>query len=109
VVDLLAVPATALAPALVMEAMVQACRDPELEKLLGRDDAREQAAIELLVIKAAAAGQIDPTLNPRDTASWIMTLIGSLYVRAAIDPQFKPTEQIPFLRLIVERFVRAER
>ncbi|GCB48387.1 hypothetical protein [Streptomyces sp. NL15-2K] len=43
-VDLLAAPATEpLVPALVMEAMIQAYRDPELEALLSREQDEERA------------------------------------------------------------------
>lgn len=50
VVDLLAAPAMdPLTPPLVMEAMVQTYRDPELEALLSRDNADEQAAITALL------------------------------------------------------------
>lgn len=109
VVDLLAAPAMdPLTPPLVMEAMVQTYRDPELEALLSRDNADEQAAITALLAKAAAAGQIDPDLDPGDAAPWVMALIASLYTSAATDPSFKPAEQLPTLRLILHRFLGAE-
>lgn len=75
-VELLAAPAAwRLGPALVMEAMVQARRDPKLAARLGRDEADERAAIASLVSRAQAAGQIDPALEARQTASWITALI----------------------------------
>lgn len=110
VVDYLAAPAIEpLAPPLVMEAMLQAQRDPELAAWLSRDEANEQATIEHLVVRAVAAGQIDPGLDPRDAAAWIMALIGALYLQAATDSTFKPGEQLATLRLILQRFARAER
>ncbi|MFH8870418.1 transcriptional regulator, TetR family [Streptomyces sp. MnatMP-M77] len=109
VVDLLAAPAREpLAPALVMEAMVQAYRDPEVEAALSRDTADEQKTVAVLLRRAAAAGLIDPELDPDATASWVVTLIASLYTGAATDPAFKPAEQLPTLRLILTRYLRAE-
>ncbi|MFV2119019.1 TetR/AcrR family transcriptional regulator [Streptomyces sp. Act-28] len=106
-VDLLAAPAAEpLVPALVMEAMIQACRDPEFEALLSRDNDEERSTITTLLRKAAAAGQIDPTLDPDDTAAWVMALIAALHTSAATDPSFDPADQLPTLRLILHRFLR---
>ncbi|MFF0160215.1 TetR family transcriptional regulator C-terminal domain-containing protein [Streptomyces sp. NPDC005263] len=93
-------------PALVMEAMVQAYRDPELDALLSRDNDEERSTVTALLRRAAAAGQIDPALDPDDTAAWVMALIAALYTSTATDPSFRPAEQLPTLRLILERFLR---
>ncbi|MER6722412.1 TetR/AcrR family transcriptional regulator [Streptomyces halstedii] len=106
-VDLLAVPAIEpLVPALVMEAMIQAYRDPDLEVLLSRDNDEERSTVTTLLRNAAAAGQIDPALDPDDTAAWVMALIAALYTSAATDPSFSPADQLPTLRLILQRFLR---
>lgn len=106
-VDLLAAPATEpLAPALVLEAMIQAHRDPDLEALLSRDDDEERSTIATLLRNAAASGRIDPALDPDDTAAWVMALIAALYTSAATDPSFRPAEQLPTLHLILHRFLR---
>ena len=108
-VDLLAAPATQpLVPALVMEAMIQAHRDPELEALLSRDNDEERSTITALLQNAAASGRIDPTLNPDDAAGWVMALIAALYTSAATDPSFNPADQLPTLRLILHRFLRPD-
>ncbi|MCN9244357.1 TetR/AcrR family transcriptional regulator [Streptomyces sp. RY43-2] len=107
-VDFLAAPAAEpLAPPLVMEAMVQAYRDAELDALLSRGNADEHAAIAALLTKAADAGQIDPGLDPNDTATWVLALIATLYTSAATTPGFDPTEQVATLRLILRRFLQA--
>ncbi|GAA0272651.1 TetR/AcrR family transcriptional regulator [Streptomyces polychromogenes] len=107
-VDLLAEAAVEpLVPHLVMEAMVQAYRDPELEALLSRDNATEHAAVSTLLTRAAAAGRIDPGLDPDDTATWVLALIASLYTSAAADPSFRPAEQLPTLHLILHRYLQA--
>ncbi|PJN36404.1 TetR family transcriptional regulator [Streptomyces sp. CB02959] len=108
VVDLLTADAMdPVAPPLVMEAVVQAHRDPELDALLGGASARERTAVTTLLTRAAAAGQIDPALDPHDAASWVLALIGSLYTSAATEPGFRPAEQLPVLRLILQRFLQA--
>ncbi|MGH3785198.1 MAG: TetR/AcrR family transcriptional regulator [Pseudonocardiaceae bacterium] len=107
VVDVLAAPAAEpLAPNLVLEAMIQAYRDPALAELLGRNDAEERAAIAALLAKAVRAGQIDPALDPVDTASWIMAVIGALFLEAATNPKFNPAKQLSTLRLMLQRFLR---
>ncbi|MGW1893354.1 TetR/AcrR family transcriptional regulator [Streptomyces sp. NPDC002004] len=106
-VELLAAPATEpLVPALVMEAMIQAYRDPELEALLSRDNDEERYTVTTLLRNAAAAGRIDPALDPDDTAAWVMALIAALYTSAATDPSFSPAAQLPTLRLTLQRFLR---
>lgn len=66
-VDVLAAPAMEPpTPHLVMEAMVQAYRDPGLDALLSRDSADEHAAIAALLTKAAAA-------STRSIPTWIRT------------------------------------
>lgn len=106
-VDLLTAPAAEpLVPALVMEAMIQAYRDPELEALLSRDHDEEQSTITALLHNAVAAGQIDAALDPDNTAAWVMALIAALYTSAATDPTFSPADQLPTLRLILHRFLR---
>lgn len=108
-VDFLASPSTEpLVPALVMEAMVQAYRDPELEALLSSDNDEERSTVTTLLQNAAAAGQIDTALDPDDTAAWIMALIAALYTSAATDPSFSPADQLPTLRLILRRFLRPD-
>ncbi|MFJ9413356.1 TetR/AcrR family transcriptional regulator [Streptomyces sp. NPDC101227] len=108
-VDLLAAPATQpLVPALVMEAMIQAHRDHELEALLSRDNDEERSTVTALLRSAAASGRIDPALDPDDTAAWVMALIAALYTSAATDPSFSPAGQLPMLRLILHRFLRPD-
>ncbi|OEJ35185.1 TetR/AcrR family transcriptional regulator [Streptomyces subrutilus] len=108
-VDYLAAPAVEpVVPALVMEAMVQAYRDPELEALLSRGNADEHAAIAALLTRAAAGGRIDPGLNPDSTATWITALIASVFTSAATSPGFDPADQLPTLRLILTRFLQAK-
>lgn len=108
VVDLLAGPAAdPLTPKLVMEAMLQAQRDPELNALLDGQNDTEHRTIAALLRRAADARQIDPQLDPDDAAAWVTALIAALYTSAATNPAFRPADQLPTLRLILRRFLVA--
>lgn len=107
VVELLTWPATVpLGPPLVMEAMLQAFRDPELAEWLERDQADERAAIEMLLSRGAATGQLNPGIDISDAATWVMAIIGAFYLQAATDADFRPDEQSQHLHLLVTRFLR---
>ncbi len=84
-VEHLAAPATAppLVSQLVLEAMMQAQRDEEVRAILEEVDDEELAGIQELLAQAIAAGETDPDLDPAGAASWIMTLIGAMYLGAA--------------------------
>ena len=111
IVALLTWPATVpLGPPLVMEAMLQAHRDPELAAWLERDQADERSAIETLLTRGAATGQINPGIEIPDAAAWVMATIGAFYLQAATDTSFQPAEQSEHLCLLLTRFLRpAER
>lgn len=107
VIELLTWPATVpLGPPLVMEAMLQAHRDPELAEWLERDQADERAAIETLLSRGAATGLLNPGIDISDAAAWVMAIIGAFYLQAATDTDFRPDEQSQHLRLLVTRFLR---
>lgn len=93
-------------PGLVLEAMLQAGRDPELAHLMGDDSDAEQAGIAALLSRAATAGAIDPTLAGEETAAWIMAMIGAVYLHAATAERFDADRQLPTLRLTVQRLLR---
>jgi AcrR family transcriptional regulator len=108
VVDHLVAPATdPLGPPLVVEAMIQARRDPELAGWLRRDEAEERTAIMSLVTRATAAGRIDPGVEPAVATSWISSLVGAFHLRAASDPGFEAEAERRVLHLGLARFLRA--
>ena len=106
-IDLLIEPAAhPLGPPLVMEAMLQARRDPHLAEWLARDGANERAVIEKPIRRAVGAGRIDPGMPARDAASWVNALIGAYYLQAATEERFRPDKQAANLRLAAERLLR---
>jgi AcrR family transcriptional regulator len=93
-------------PGLVLEAMLQASRDPQLARLMGDDSDAEQAAVAELLARAAQAGATDPTLDIDDTAAWIMAIVGALYLHAATDEHFDAARHLPTLRRTVQRLLQ---
>jgi AcrR family transcriptional regulator len=107
VVHLAAAARYELVPPLVLEAMLQAGRDPELAQRLEDTAADEQAGIVALLARAADAGLVDPPLPVDETASWLMNLVNALYLRAATEPRFDVAAAIRDLRLVVLRLLDA--
>lgn len=95
------------APGLVLEAMLQAARDPELAQLMGDGSDAEQAGVAALLERAARSGLLDPALDIEDTSAWVMVTVGAVYLRAATDERFDIVKQLPTLRRTVERLIRA--
>lgn len=106
-VDHIAAPvAEPTVPGLVLEAMLQASRDPQLAQLMGDDSDAEQAGVADLLARAARARVIDETLNIEETAAWIMAIVGALYLHAATDDNFDASRQLPMLRRTIHRFLQ---
>jgi AcrR family transcriptional regulator len=103
---LAAAAAEPIVPGLVLEAMMQAGRDPSLAQLPGDDAAAEQAGVQALLARAAEAGTIDSALDIEETAAWIMAMIGAVYLHGATDERFDAARQLAMLRLTVERLLR---
>lgn len=103
---LAAAAAEPVVPGLVLEAMLQAGRDPQLAELMGEGSDAEQAGVAQLLARAAQAGAIDPALDLDRTAAWIMAIVGAVYLHAATDERVDPARHLPDLRRTVHRFVR---
>ncbi|MFE5326802.1 TetR/AcrR family transcriptional regulator [Embleya sp. NPDC056575] len=104
VVGLAADPAFA---GLTLDTAAEAQRDEHIAGLLAHNDRRLRAGVADLLRRAAAAGQIDDTLDPVAAATWIAALIDGVFARVATDPDFAPRDQAPFLRLLLTRFLAA--
>lgn len=91
---------------LVLEIAAEAMREEQIHALVAKNDAELQNALNALLRNAAARGQVDPTLDPADSARWVAVLIDGIFSRIATDPGFKPLEQRDMLRLLITRFLR---
>ncbi|QBI19882.1 TetR/AcrR family transcriptional regulator [Egibacter rhizosphaerae] len=109
-VDHLVAPAAEpLVPGLVLEAMLQAKRDPELAELLAHDADDERAGVVAILDRSVEAGMLDVSLDVDHTADWVMAMVGAVYLRAATDERFDAAAQRTTLRLTVERFLGPHR
>ena len=107
VIHLLIEPARhSLGPPLVMEAMLQARRDSDLQAWLDRDREAEMDALSRLLRRAQRAGRINSGLPIATTATWLHMLIGAFYLQAATDPAFDPAQQVANLDLMLARVLR---
>lgn len=99
-VDQLAQPAAAhpAVSQLVLEAMVQARHDDVIRESLERVDAAEREGLTQLVRRAMEAGEADLELAPDEAASWISTMVGALYLDAAVSGSAASPAQLENLR-----------
>lgn len=89
-----------------IEIFAEAMRNPAIGQLVTRNDAEATQALVGLLKKAAAKGQIDPSLDMNKLATWLSALVDGAFGRAALDPYFDPTDQGPVLREILTRILR---
>lgn len=87
-----------IVPSLVLEAMLQAHRDPSVRTVLEGVDRDERAALVVLLRRAADAGVIAPDLDVEDTATWLGALVSAVYLQGATDAAFEPRDQLTNLR-----------
>jgi len=85
-------------PSLVLEAMLQAHREPSVRAVLERVDRGEREGLVVLLRRAAAAGAIAPDLDVEETATWLGALVSAVYLQGATDPAFEPHAQLANLR-----------
>lgn len=102
---LAALAASPVAAGLVMEALRQTQRDPELAETLETDSGAELEVLTHLVARATEEGRTEPVLSPEATADWIQTLIGALFLRAATEHDFDATAHIRDLRSLLSRLL----
>ena len=103
----LARPATAdpLVSKLVLEAMLQAHRDPDVGSELARVDAEEMQSLRILLHRAVKAGEVDPTLAVEESVAWISALVSALYLQTALAADFDADAQITQLTRTVRGFL----
>lgn len=104
----LARPATAdpIVPKLVLEAMLQAHRDPDVGAELARVDDDEMRGLRVLLSRAVQAGEADPALDADDAAAWISALVSAVYLQTALAPDFDAAQQLANLTRTVRAFLR---
>ncbi|MFC7405208.1 TetR/AcrR family transcriptional regulator [Georgenia alba] len=108
-VDHLAAPAAAhpAVPKLVLEALLQAHRDPEIAVVLEEADAAERDGMAALVRRAVDAGEARADLDPADTAAWLSTLVGAVYLDGALQEDGDTSVRLGQLRHTVRAYLTA--
>ncbi|WP_166847550.1 TetR/AcrR family transcriptional regulator [Isoptericola sp. BMS4] len=71
------------APGLLTELFRRADHDPALVAVMTATDEAVVAGLERLVARGIATGQVDPTLDPRESARWTQALVDAVYLHAA--------------------------
>ncbi|WGW13342.1 TetR/AcrR family transcriptional regulator [Saxibacter everestensis] len=96
-------------PGLVIEALLQAKRDPELAELLDKDARNEATGLRQLLERARAAGVIDSGLELARAERWLVALSNVMYLEGALNDEFDPAQEMETLKLLLGRFLRSPR
>ncbi|MEV7551604.1 TetR/AcrR family transcriptional regulator [Amycolatopsis sp. NPDC089917] len=95
-----------MAAKLVLEVAAQCARDAELAELVQGNDRALRDALIGLVKRATEAGRIDPGLDPRTAASWLVALIDAPLSRVILEPDLDPAAELAVMKVLVSRFLR---
>jgi len=90
---------------LALEVAAETLRNPVVCASVAAGDTEMRDGLAALLRKAAARGQIDPELDPVQSANWIAALIDGVFSRLALDTGFDPAREAPMLRRVVGRFL----
>ena len=90
---------------LALEVAAETLRNPVVRASVAAGDADMRDGLAALLRKAATRGQIDPDLDPVQSANWIAALIDGVFSRLALDTGFDPAREAPMLRRVASRFL----
>ncbi|WP_028851360.1 TetR/AcrR family transcriptional regulator [Thermocrispum municipale] len=91
------------APALLIELLRRTGRDPELLDVVRRSASVIHEGLTTLIERGLESGQIDASLDARETASWLQSVVDAAYLNAR--PGHCPA---PALRRTVLRYLAPE-
>lgn len=94
-----------LVPKLVLEAMMQSHRDPDVREALEQSEADEQKGLAALIRRAAENNEVSASLDPEETAVWLGTIIGAIYLEAATNSAFDPARQLTMMRRTAKAYL----
>lgn len=93
-----------VAPGLVGAMLQLAVNDEEFAAMLEEGDERTRAAIARLLVRAAADGSIDGTLDQTRTARWLLGLVDTLYLMCGATG-FDAEAEVTELKRIAARYL----
>ena len=93
-----------VAPGLVGAMLQLAVNDEEFAAMLEEGDEKVRAALARLLVRAAADGSIDTTLDPTRTARWLLGLVDTLYLMCGAEG-FDAEVEVAELRRIAAKYI----
>ncbi|OJA76475.1 hypothetical protein BGV72_17440 [Burkholderia ubonensis] len=93
---------------ITIEIGVEATRNDDIAALFAANESLVKGRLAALVKRGIAQGRIDRTLKPDLTATWLLALTESAFMRVASEPGFKMKANTQMLRLIIQRMLRPQ-
>lgn len=94
--------------ALGAEIMAEAIRNPDIRRVIERNQAEARASLVATLARGQARGVIDPSLDVDAACRLMLALADGLCAHQALDPDFSPARLRPALRALLRRFFRPE-
>lgn len=91
---------------ITIEIAAEAMRNPSIAAMFVENDVASVEALEQLLRSGVERDQIDPGLDVRSTALWLIALIEGAVGRATMDRTADPQKTLDTLRTLVSRFLR---
>ncbi|RSM66466.1 TetR family transcriptional regulator [Amycolatopsis sp. WAC 01376] len=95
-----------LAAKLVLEVAAQCSRDADLARLVQGNDRALRDGLTDLVTGAMEAGRIDPGLDAKTVASWLVALVDAPLSRVILEPDLDPKAELAVMKELITRFLR---
>lgn len=95
-----------LAAKLVLEVAAQCSRDADLARLVQGNDRALRDGLTDLVKGAVEAGRIDPGLDSKTVASWLVALVDAPLSRVILEPDLDPKAELAVMKELITRFLR---
>lgn len=90
---------------IAIEVTAEAMRNPSVAALFAANDEASIEALKRLLGLGIERGQIDPELDIRSTALWLIALIEGAVGRIAVDNNAEPGPQLRTMRTLISRFL----
>ncbi|WP_173012556.1 TetR/AcrR family transcriptional regulator [Niveispirillum sp. SYP-B3756] len=90
------------ANALAIEIAAESRRDPDVRALAADNDTVLREGLEGLIRAGIARGQVSNTVDAALVAQWLMSWIDGVFSRVSVDLAFKPMDQLPLMRQLLD-------
>ncbi len=95
-----------IAAKLILEVAAHCARDTELAELVQGNDRALRDALLGLVTRAVEAGRVDPGIEPKTAASWLVALLDAPLSRVILEPDLDPAAELAVMKVLLARFLR---